>query len=170
MYRSWYEWLSNKTVYPERFGKRASEGPLRYQSIHGGPALKDEPTKKKARNASSKAIYKSINRDKIFDNFKGDEDLVPFAIEAFMKDYPQRIREIEQGIKNDNTGQLAIAAHTLKGAVSNFFAPEAVSYAAHLERNAEENNLTEANQNFMQLKSEMKKVHKELETLLAEIS
>gem|GEM_PF-1164934 len=134
------------------------------------PPLKNEPTKKKARNASSKAIYKSINRDKIFDNFKGDEDLVPFAIEAFMKDYPQRIREIEQGIKNDNTGQLAIAAHTLKGAVSNFFAPEAVSYAAHLERNAEENNLTEANQNFMQLKSEMKKVHKELETLLAEIS
>lgn len=115
-------------------------------------------------------VYTTINREKIFDNFKDDEDLVPFAIEAFMKDYPERIKDIEDGIKNDNVEKLAIAAHTLKGAVSNFFAPDAVGFAATLEKNAKEHNMQEANENFELLKSEMQKVHKELEQLLAETS
>jgi two-component system, sensor histidine kinase len=114
--------------------------------------------------------YQSINKQKIFDSFKDDEDLVPFAIEAFIKDYPHRLNDMEQSIKNDNAEQLAMAAHTLKGAVSNFYAASAVEQAAAMEKNAKEHNLVEANQNFENLKSELAKVHQDLTALLAEIS
>lgn len=135
------------------------EAPVVIEAKAEAPALKKE-----------NHDYKAIDKQKIFDNFKDDIDLVPFAIEAFMKDYPLRIADMEQSIKNDNASQLALAAHTLRGAVSNFYAPEAVGYAYTLEKSAKDNDLTEANQNFDNLKAELEKVHQDLEFLLAEMS
>ncbi len=114
--------------------------------------------------------YQAINKEKIFENFKDDEDLVPFAIEAFMKDYPLRLKEMAHSIKNDNAEQLAMSAHTLRGAVSNFYATSAVDCAYILEKNAKDNNLSTADLEFKNLKAEMKKVHQDLQALLAEIS
>jgi signal transduction histidine kinase/CheY-like chemotaxis protein/HPt (histidine-containing phosphotransfer) domain-containing protein len=151
----------------------AAPSVVRHKKIVQGsdtPIIIQEDAKVSHLEEKSPTSYAAIDRQKLFDNFKDDEDLVPFAIQAFMKDYPQRIKDIEQSIENDNADQLAMAAHTLKGAVSNFYAKGAVDCAAIIEKNAKEKNFEQANQNFQMLKAELKKVHQELETLLAEIS
>jgi len=135
---------------------------------HSDGANKAVKTIKQDKAATSG--YQAINKEKIFESFKDDEDLVPFAIEAFMKDYPLRLKEMEQSIKNDNAEQLAMSAHTLRGAVSNFYAASAVDCAYILEKNAKDNNLATADLEFKNLKAELKKVHQDLQALLAEIS
>ncbi|MBP6985698.1 MAG: response regulator [Alphaproteobacteria bacterium] len=111
----------------------------------------------------------SIQKNKIFEFFKDDVDLIPFAIEAFMKDYPIRMEKMEASLENDNYEELAIAAHTLRGAVSNFHAQDAVKYSSEIEQSAKRNDLLTAKENFSKLKVSMEKVHADLDVFLKEL-
>lgn len=113
--------------------------------------------------------YKYINKDKIFEGFRGDEDLVPIAIEGFIKDYPLQLARIATGIQNDNADEVAIAAHTLKGTVSNFYAKNAVELAINVEKCVRQNNFKLANQNYEALKKELENVRTELNQLISEV-
>lgn len=119
---------------------------------------------------NDESSFKFITKQKIFENFKDDEDLIPFAIEAFIKDYPKHMSHMEKSLKDIDGEELALAAHTLKGSVSNFHAQEAVEIAAAIEKAAHAKNYTLAKENYDNLKEVIKKVHEELDCLLQELT
>jgi HPt (histidine-containing phosphotransfer) domain-containing protein len=63
----------------------------------------------------------------------GDIELMKELAGLFLLDGPQRMADIHQAIAQRDASQLEQAAHTLKGAVSNFGDREAFEAARRLE-------------------------------------
>lgn len=63
----------------------------------------------------------------------GDRLLLAELSEMFVQDCPQRMKELEEGVKNGNAESIRRAAHSLKGMVSGFGAYQAKSLAEEME-------------------------------------
>ncbi len=65
----------------------------------------------------------------------GDEDpgLVVELIDLYLADAPERIREIQEALANDDFDLLERASHTLKSASANIGAMKLSSFCAELE-------------------------------------
>lgn len=74
-----------------------------------------------------------LNRNMALQRVGGDEDLLREIAELFISDYPRCIDEIRDAVNSGDARALELAAHGLKGAVSNFAAEPARLAAHHLE-------------------------------------
>ncbi len=74
----------------------------------------------------------------------GDRDLAREVVQLYFKHYPGRLREIARAISAGDAEQLHLAAHALKGAVSNLAADRASELAYVLERMGHESDLEAA--------------------------
>lgn len=75
-----------------------------------------------------------IDREKFLEQFQGMEDLAQHAVDSFLEHIPKLMKSIEDSIQNKSPQQLELAAHTLKGAVSNFYAEPSRILAWKLEQ------------------------------------
>jgi HPt (histidine-containing phosphotransfer) domain-containing protein len=92
------------------------------------------------------------------DNFRGMEDFALETIQIFIDSLPKLLFSIENAIDSKNSYELVMAAHNLKGAVSNFFAEPSRLIAAQLEQAASDNRIDTANQIFSILKIELERL------------
>ncbi len=88
----------------------------------------------------------------------GDEELLKEIAELFVEDAPKLLEAIRVAIESGDGAALHRAAHSLKGSVSNFGAPEAVAAAMQLEAMGKDNHLDRASEVFSVLKVEIETV------------
>ena len=81
----------------------------------------------------------------------GDPKLLRSVTQTFLKDWPAKLRAIEQAIARKNAPGLAAAAHAMKGAVAIFGAHDAVESARDLQQMGREGNLANAPAAFRKL-------------------
>ncbi len=106
-----------------------------------------------------------VDRNGLWDRVGGDVDLLREIVDLFVRDCPRLLREIRQGLQEDNPLQVEKAAHSLKGSVSNFAAEAAVQAALRLEDMGRTRNLAGAPDAIRQLERAMDWVREELAAL-----
>lgn len=89
-------------------------------------------------------------------------------VELFLETTPKMLAEIRQAIAGGNSTAVAKAAHTFKGAISNFPFDAAVRSATQLENMARQGDLTHINDAYVSLEAELEQVSPALEDLLRE--
>lgn len=80
------------------------------------------------------ATKQTFDRNLLFANFHGIEDMIPEIIECFLLAIPKLTFALEAAIKAKDCEAIAISAHTMKGAVSNFYAEPSKNLALQLEK------------------------------------
>jgi HPt (histidine-containing phosphotransfer) domain-containing protein len=79
------------------------------------------------------SISSPLNREELLARLDGDEALLSELVGLFLQDAPRLLQEAHTAMSQRNSTALFRAAHTFKGAVSNFGADEAVAVAWRLE-------------------------------------
>ncbi len=100
--------------------------------------------------------------------FKHHEDVAEQVIQEFIKGAPQLLLKIKEAITDKNAVKLEIAAHTLKGTVSNFYSEKAVNLANRLETMGSQKNIDNAMILYLDLEtvvSDLIKVISKIETI-----
>ena len=98
----------------------------------------------------------------------GDAMLARRIVELFLETTPKMLADIRQAIAGGNSTAVAKAAHTFKGAISNFPFDAAVRSATQLENMARQGDLTHINDAYVSLEAELERVSPALEDLLRE--
>ncbi|HEV3203651.1 MAG TPA: response regulator, partial [Gemmataceae bacterium] len=91
-----------------------------------------------------------------------DGDLLGKIIERFRVNHPRLLARIREAIGQQNGGELESSAHTLKGAVGNFFARPAWDAAYRLEMLGHERRWQGADEAFSDLEKEIERLHRAL--------
>lgn len=108
-----------------------------------------------------------FNYETFLANFQGIESLVDEVIESFLMIAPELLINIERAIHSKNPKSLELAAHTLKGAVSNFYAESACALAQTLETQGKHQTFDCPELVFENLKMEIHALELELKKLLS---
>jgi len=103
----------------------------------------------------SKFSEQVFDMTKALENVGGDMDLLKEIIEIFLEDYPNQMKQIQEGISSGDAVVLEHAAHSLKGSVANFAAKRAYDAAYRLEVLGREGDLGEANEALGDLEKEI---------------
>lgn len=75
-----------------------------------------------------------IEKKRFQENFQYfDKEVVLEIINLFIEEYPERMLTIRKNIEQKDFDQLRFNAHSLKGVVANFIAPEVHALAKSLE-------------------------------------
>jgi HPt (histidine-containing phosphotransfer) domain-containing protein len=99
-----------------------------------------------------------FNMTEALDRVEGDLDLLKELADLFLEEAPNMVREIENAITTGDPTALQNAAHTLKGSVGNFAAPEAVAASFALEKMGRQQDLSNASPAFASLKHELERL------------
>ena len=94
----------------------------------------------------------AFNLAAALERIDGDAELFAEMVELFLEDCPQLLTEIDQALGDGDGDKLIRAAHTLKGAVANFEAPEVFDAARSVETAGRAGNLAGAQESFAHLK------------------
>jgi len=107
-----------------------------------------------------------INKDQFLQNFHFfDSEVVVEIIDIFIDEYPNRMQTLKNNVDNLDFDQLRFNAHSIKGVIANFVAPEAQELARSLElkgANKEDNDL---NQLYADLEEKTGEMLEELKVL-----
>lgn len=75
-----------------------------------------------------------ISKDQFLENFQYfDKEVVLEIINIFIEEYPERLKTLQKNITDGDFDQLRFNAHSIKGVVANFVAPEVQNLAKALE-------------------------------------
>lgn len=100
-----------------------------------------------------------ISKEEFLDNFQYfDKEVVLEIINIFIDEYPDRLQTLQKNINDGDFDQLRFNAHSIKGVVANFVAPEVQGMAKELEMkgtNKEANGVQELYNNFKTKADEM---------------
>jgi HPt (histidine-containing phosphotransfer) domain-containing protein len=88
----------------------------------------------------------------------GDYSLAKELVDLFVIETPRLMEQTSKAIAENNPVALANAAHTIRGAASNFSAQKVVKAAAAVERMGRENNLGGVQEAFQNLKDEVQRL------------
>jgi len=86
----------------------------------------------------------SLDRSGVLSRLDGDTDLLCELVRLFLKDGPRLLAEAKSALAEGDATRLERAAHTLKGAASNFSALAAAGAAERLEGLARQGDLRKA--------------------------
>jgi CheY-like chemotaxis protein/HPt (histidine-containing phosphotransfer) domain-containing protein len=100
---------------------------------------------------------------------EGDQELLAELVELFTEDSPRLLSEIEQAVVRGDGDGLARAAHTLKGAASNFGAHGVVTLARRLEEMGYAGELAEATATYAALGTEIERLNTALSGLFERV-
>lgn len=89
----------------------------------------------------------------------GDEEFFAELVELFVAECPKLLSDIGEALRQEDSTGLEHAAHTLKGAVSNFEAERATELAANLESMGRTGDLLEAASTYVALEEEVELVN-----------
>ena len=111
----------------------------------------------------------ALDKSQILDQVGGDKDLLKEVVALFLDDCPKLIEQMREAIQESNPEGLQMAAHTLKGSVSNFGATLAVQAALDLETMGKAGDIGGAAGALIILEKEIDRVRKELISFKEEI-
>jgi two-component system sensor histidine kinase/response regulator len=106
-----------------------------------------------------------LDFERLKERVGGDRKALVQLVGIFRDDAPKQIDRIRKAIRGGDAAALRAAAHALKGAVSNFAAPEATAAAARLQRMGEAGELTGATDALARLEREIGSVVEALDGL-----
>lgn len=107
-----------------------------------------------------------INKTQFIENFQYfDKEIVCEIIDIFLKEYPARLKAIADNIESGDSDGLKFNAHSMKGVIANFIAPEPEQCARELEIMGTENNMEGAKETFEEFKECSSTMVDELEEL-----
>jgi len=110
-----------------------------------------------------------IDKEKFLENFQYfDNEVILDIINIFINEYPERMETLRKNIDDKDYDQLKFNAHSLKGVVANFVAPEVQELARQLEMKGAEQDLTDVEQLFAELKEKTGILLQELEEIKKE--
>ncbi len=109
-----------------------------------------------------------FNRAVFLSNFEGVEEIIPPTVVSFNSVWPDLLTRIEAAIASGDSGALQIAAHTLKGVVSNFYAETVRLLAWELEKLGKAKSLEGADALFSRLLPELSSLTTALNQLAKE--
>ena len=98
---------------------------------------------------------KSFDKNTFLANFQGMEDLAHETAVNFLSTLPELVSKVEAAIHSKEAAKLEVTAHTLKGAVSNFYAEPSRLLAWKLEEKGKTKNLDGATETLTELKREL---------------
>jgi two-component system, sensor histidine kinase and response regulator len=107
----------------------------------------------------------TVDRAILLDRVGGDEELLRELTTIFLDEYPDLMREIEVGLAAGDARRVEHAAHSLKGSVANFGAPDATQAAHGLETLARSGRLSDAPPAFALLVVEFERLRPLLQQL-----
>ena len=107
-----------------------------------------------------------IDAARLLERVGGDKRALAEVARIFLADAPKRTREIRRAIANGDARALRGAAHTLKGAVSNFGADAAVEAAFELQKLGDRGEVARAPAALERLEAELKALRRELRRTL----
>jgi HPt (histidine-containing phosphotransfer) domain-containing protein len=107
-----------------------------------------------------------IDEPRLLERVGGDRKALRELVELFLDDAPQVLARIHRAIDEKETEALQAAAHTLKGAISNFAASAATEAAARLQRTGENDNLGGARDACAVLEEELEQLKAALSALV----
>jgi HPt (histidine-containing phosphotransfer) domain-containing protein len=106
-----------------------------------------------------------IDRAILLDRVDGDEDLLREITSIFLEEYPELLREIQEGMTAGDANRVERASHSLKGSVSNFGAHAATQAAYRLEAIARKGSMEEAPAAYADLVSQLQLLQPALKQL-----
>ena len=77
-----------------------------------------------------------------------DNTTIAEIIDIFMQEYPEKMKNIEESIHNANTESVRFHAHSLKGVIANFGAPQALLNIKLLEEYARNAPITDCENQY----------------------
>jgi PAS domain S-box-containing protein len=107
-----------------------------------------------------------IDRARLLERVGGDVRALKDVARIFLADAPRRMAGIRRAIARGDPRALRAAAHTLKGALSNFGAQGAVDAAFELQKLGDASDLEDAPTVLERLEGELKAVRSELRKLV----
>jgi len=96
----------------------------------------------------------------------GDRGLLEEITRTFLNEYPQLLDDARRAIADGAAGQLALAAHKLKGALRYFGAENAFRRTLAIEQDAQRDDLEHAGQMLHALAASVQKLAAALEARL----
>ena len=107
-----------------------------------------------------------IDREKFIENFQYfDKEIVNDIINIFIDEYPERMSTLQKNVEEKDFEQLRFNAHSLKGVIANFVAPEPQELARTLEMKGKDNDPEGIEDIFAQLKQQGDMLLEELKEL-----
>ncbi len=106
-----------------------------------------------------------IDRAAAMERFEGDVELMGEIADLFLEACPQRLQAVREALAHRDSKALQFAAHSLKGAVSNFAAAAASAAALRLELIGRSGDLTDAGAAYAALDTAIAELCSELRHL-----
>ena len=106
-----------------------------------------------------------IDREALLAELDGDEELLAELVETMRAEAPKLLHEVQAAVAACDPALVARAAHTLKGAVSNFGARGTADAALQLERIGRSGDLGDVASALATLELEMREFEKALHSL-----
>ena len=117
---------------------------------------------------STEAQQPILERAVMLASVEQDLVLLRELVEIFLAECPGLLAQIRSGLSHSHAESVERAAHTLKGALSNFGARRACDAARAVEAPARDARLDEARKHFPQLESEVAQACRALSDFLRE--
>lgn len=94
-----------------------------------------EPGKRQGMEQSGQdRLHLIFDCGELFERVDNDCELLRDIIGIFKQEFPRLLQTLEEAVQAQDTKRVAIAAHTLKGMLSNLAASQAAATAARLEQ------------------------------------
>ncbi len=107
-----------------------------------------------------------IDKKQFLENFQYfDNEIVLEIINIFIDEYPERMETLRKNIAEKDFDQIKFNAHSLKGVVANFVAPEVQELARQLEIKGASEDMEDVEALYHVLKEKTGQVIEELEVL-----
>ncbi len=87
------------------------------------------------------SIESVLNLSEAMTNLDGDAELLQEIMDIFLETAGEQLQDIQNGIQAEDSKQVAVQAHGMKGGASNFCAKNFVRSALKLEIKAKEGSL-----------------------------
>ncbi len=109
-----------------------------------------------------------IEKEELLERVDNDMEFLEETIGMFQEDYPALLEEIQTGLATGDSEAVYRAAHTLKGAISNFCAPRAEEAALRVEQSAKDGDLSTGEDQMRTLQEEIERMVLVLKQILQE--
>jgi two-component system, sensor histidine kinase and response regulator len=93
---------------------------------------------------SSEMLRDVLNLDDVIARFQGDGEFLLRSLELFRAKSQSILSQLHDALNTGDYRQLERSAHSIKGAIANFGATNAIAAAVRLEEAAREQNLQQA--------------------------
>jgi HPt (histidine-containing phosphotransfer) domain-containing protein len=108
-----------------------------------------------------------IDWEQFNDNFQYyDKEVIREVINIFISEYDSRISNLQKDIEDKDFANLSFHAHSFKGIIGNYMAPEVYELGRKLEESASAKSSVEISELFDKLKSASKELLLELTNYL----